>query len=164
MRICKRLLMFLPVLALTIPAFAQPGRPGQRSARVRPMEPLMAVLDKNRDGELSNEELKNASRVLKHLDRNGDGQIIRDEIRAFMMSRFGGQPGQRPGGQPGQRPGGSSRAGGGPGTPGSATLERAGLKVGSPVPDVTIYDAEGKELSLNALRGSHAVLVFGCLT
>ena len=124
----------------------------------------MAVLDKNRDGELSNEELKNASQVLKNLDRNGDGQIIRDEIRAFMMSRFGGQPGQRPGGQPGQRPGGSSRAGGGPGTPGSATLERAGLKVGSPVPDVTIYDAEGKELSLNALRGSHAVLVFGCLT
>lgn len=160
MRICKRLLMVLPVLALAIPAFAQPGRPEQRSGQVRPTEPLMAVLDKNRDGELSQEELKNASRVLKDLDRNGDGQIIRDEIRAFMMSRFGGQPG----GQPGQRPGGSSRAGGGPGTPGSATLERAGLKVGSPVPDVTIYDAQGKELSLNALRGSHAVLVFGCLT
>ena len=156
MRICKRLLMFLPVLALTIPAFAQPGRPRQHPGQLRPTEPLMAVLDKNRDGELSKEELKNASRVLKGLDRNGDGQIIRDEIRVFMMSRFGGQPGQRPGD--------SSRTGGGPGTPGSATLERAGLKVGSPVPDVTIYDAEGKELSLNALRGSHAVLVFGCLT
>ena len=156
MRICKRLLMFLPVLALTIPAFAQPGRPRQPPGQLRSTEPLMAVLDKNRDGELSNEELKNASRVLKDLDRNGDGQIIRDEIRAFMMSRFGGQPGQRPGG--------SSPTGGGPGTPGSTTLEQAGLKVGSLVPDVTIYDTEGKEFSLNALRGSHAVLVFGCLT
>lgn len=154
MRICKRLLMILPVLALAVPAFAQPGR----SRQARPSEPLMAVLDKNRDGELSEAELKNASRVLKDLDRNSDGQIVRDEIREFMMRRFGGQPGQRPGG------GGSSRSGGGPGTPGSSTLERAGLKVGSPAPDVTVYDAEGKELSLNALRGSHAVLVFGCLT
>lgn len=157
MRIFRRLLMILPVLAFAFPVFAQSG--SFRGSR--PAEPLLAVLDRDRDGELSAEELRNAPSVLRELDRSGDGQIHRDEIRAFMMSRIAGQ---RPGTQPGPRPGGNPRSGGGPGTPGSATLERAGLKVGSPIPDVTVFDAEGKELSLNALRGSHAVLVFGCLT
>lgn len=150
MRIFRRLFMVLPVLALAAPALAQPGGSG------RPSEPLMAVLDENRDGELSETELKKASRLLKELDRNRDGSIDRDEIREFMVSRFSGL---RPSGNAGP-----SRNGGGPGTAGSSTLERAGLKVGSPIPDVTIHDAEGKEFSLSSLRGSHAVLVFGCLT
>lgn len=155
MRISRRLLMVLPVLAvLAAPAFAQPGGFGGR----RPSEPLMMVLDKNGDGELSPAEMKNAPALLKELDRNKDGQIVRDEIRAFMMSRMRG------GGQPGQRPGGGSGRGGGPGTPGSNSLEQAGLKVGSPAPDVTLYDAGGKDFSLSSLRGSHAVIVFGCLT
>ena len=159
MRISRRALMVLPVLAaLAVPASAQPGRG-------RPSEPLMMVLDKNKDGELSPAELKDASKTLKELDKNKDGEIVRDEIRAFMMSRFGGQ---RPGGQSpgGQRPTGNagSSRGGGPGSSGSSTLERSGLKVGGPAPDVTVYDAEGKDFSLSSLRGSHAVLVFGCLT
>jgi hypothetical protein len=119
----------------------------------------MAALDRNGDGELSAAELKDASKSLKELDKNKDGEIVRDEIRAFMMSRFGGQPGSRPGGNAG-----SSRGRGGPGTPGSSTLERSGLKIGGPAPDVKVYDAEGKDFSLSSLRGSHAVLVFGCLT
>jgi hypothetical protein len=149
MRISRRALMVLPVLAaLAVPASAQPGRG-------RPSEPLMMALDKNKDGELSPAELKDASKTLKELDKNKDGEIVRDEIRAFMMSRFGGQ---RPGGNTG-----SSR-GGGSGSSGSSTLERSGLKIGGPAPDVTVYDAEGKDFSLSSLRGSHAVLVFGCLT
>lgn len=153
MRFSRRVLMTLPVLAaFPLSVFAQPGR-------VRPSEPLMTALDRNGDGELSEAELKDAPKTLKKLDRNNDGEIVRDEIRAFMMSRFGGQPGSRPGGSTG-----SSRSGGGPGSPGSGTLERSGLKVSGPAPDVKVYDAEGKEFSLSSLRGSHAVLVFGCLT
>ena len=154
MRISRRALMVLPVLAaLAVPASAQPGRG-------RPSEPLMMALDKNKDGELSPAELKDASKTLKELDKNKDGEIVRDEIRAFMMSRFGGQ---RPGGDlPGGKTG-SSR-GGGSGSSGSSTLERSGLKIGGPAPDVTVYDAGGKDFSLSSLRGSHAVLVFGCLT
>lgn len=56
------------------------------------------------------------------------------------------------------------RGGGGPGTPGSATLERTGLKIGQKMPDVTVYDADGKKLKISSLKGKHAVLVFGCLT
>ncbi len=56
------------------------------------------------------------------------------------------------------------RRGGGPGTLGSARLERSGLRVGMTLPDVTAYDADGNELRTSELRGHHTVLVFGCLT
>ena len=36
--------------------------------------------------------------------------------------------------------------------------------LGSPLPDITIYDARGKKFPLRNLKGSHAVIVFGCLT
>ena len=159
MRFSRRVLMTLPVLAaLPLSVFAQPG-PG----RARPSEPLMSVLDQNGDGELSAAELKDAAKTLKVLDQNEDGEIVRDEIRAFMMSRFGGQPARRPGGGGPGGDAGSARSGG-PGSSGASTLERSGLKIGGPAPDVKIYDAEGRDFSLSSLRGSHTVLVFGCLT
>ena len=37
-------------------------------------------------------------------------------------------------------------------------------RVGTALPEVTAYDAEGKAFSTKDLRGKHAVLVFGCLT
>jgi Ca2+-binding EF-hand superfamily protein len=43
-------------------------------------------------------------------------------------------------------------------------LNRAGLKVGSPLPDVAIYDADGKRFEMSRLKGAYSVLVFGCLT
>jgi hypothetical protein len=36
--------------------------------------------------------------------------------------------------------------------------------VGDPVPDVTVYSPDGKEVKTSSLRGHHAVLTFGCLT
>jgi len=39
-----------------------------------------------------------------------------------------------------------------------------GPAVGEKLPDVTAYDAEGKPFRLSSLKGSHTVLVFGCLT
>ena len=68
---------------------------------------------------------------------------------------------QRPQRQGGGRPGGG---GGGPGSPGSSTLERAGLKVGQAIPDLKIYDADGKEFRTADLKGKHSVVTFGCLT
>jgi len=49
---------------------------------------------------------------------------------------------------------GGAQRGGGQGLP----------KVGTALPEVTAYDADGKEFSTKQLRGKHAVLVFGCLT
>lgn len=36
--------------------------------------------------------------------------------------------------------------------------------VGEALPDLTVYDPDGKEVKLSSLRGSHVVLTFGCLT
>jgi cytochrome oxidase Cu insertion factor (SCO1/SenC/PrrC family) len=36
--------------------------------------------------------------------------------------------------------------------------------VGDPLPDVTVYDVNGREVKTSSLRGQHIVLTFGCLT
>ncbi len=36
--------------------------------------------------------------------------------------------------------------------------------VGEPLPDVTLFDADGKPFSLRRLKEHYTVLVFGCLT
>ena len=58
----------------------------------------------------------------------------------------------------------AQRSGGGPGSPGSARLERSGLRIGSNLPDVTAYDETGRDLPIGQLKGDYTVLVFGCLT
>ena len=84
----------------------------------------------------------------------------------------GGRPGQgqglqqgRGGGGPG---GGGVRGGGGggsrPGSAGSSALERAGLKLGQALPDLNIFDENGKKFSLKSIKGKHTVVVFGCMT
>ena len=37
-------------------------------------------------------------------------------------------------------------------------------KVGSMLPDISLYDDRGEEFSTTSLRGQYSVLVFGCLT
>ena len=41
----------------------------------------MLVLDKDRDGTISAQEIKNAAEALKTLDRNKDGEITREELQ-----------------------------------------------------------------------------------
>ena len=57
---------------------------------------------------------------------------------------------------------GRGRSGGGVGSrgPGRANFPQ----VGSPVPIVSAFDANGKELSTKSFSGDYTVVVFGCLT
>jgi len=36
--------------------------------------------------------------------------------------------------------------------------------VGDPLPDLTVYSPDGKEVKTSSLRGHYTVLTFGCLT
>ena len=69
------------------------------------MPPIIKALDANGDGEISAEEIANASKALLTLDKNGDGKLSGDEIRPPKPD--GGRP---PGGREGDR--GSRRSGG----------------------------------------------------
>ncbi len=46
----------------------------------------------------------------------------------------------------------------------SATFDNRGPKVGDPLPDITIFDAQGQPFRLRSLKGHYSVIVFGCLT
>ena len=46
----------------------------------------------------------------------------------------------------------------------SSAFQRASPGIGEPIPEVTVYTADGKEFSTSQLKGSYTVLVFGCLT
>ncbi|MCP4592606.1 MAG: hypothetical protein GY842_17880 [bacterium] len=62
--------------------------PDRAGRRAEPMHgphhgppPLMMALDADRDGELSAEEIANASAALLALDQDGDGKLTREEMR-----------------------------------------------------------------------------------
>ena len=78
------------------------------------MFPVMAALDSDGNGEISSEEIKGAVAALKKLDKNKDGKLTEDELRP----NFGGRGGSQ-GGPSGQRPsrGGEGRGGQRPGRP-----------------------------------------------
>ena len=91
------------------------GRGGQGgSGGFLRMFPVMAALDSDGNGEISTEEIKGAVAALKKLDKNKDGKLTEDELRP----NFGGRGGSQ-GGPSGQRPsrGGEGRGGQRPGRP-----------------------------------------------
>ena len=101
-------------------------------------------LDINGDGEITSDELPQRAQRMMQMDRNGDGVLTREELSQ-------GPPGGGPGGRrPGRAPGGPS--------------QESGALVGQPLPDITVYDSEGREFKLSSLKGDYSVLVFGCLT
>ncbi|MCP4110158.1 MAG: hypothetical protein GY749_32320 [Desulfobacteraceae bacterium] len=53
----------------------KPNRPPRRKGG-----PLMRILDTDKDGILSADEIENAGTALKALDTNGDGNVTRDEL------------------------------------------------------------------------------------
>lgn len=62
------------------PAPGRPGLPPPNGHRLSPPPPVMLVLDTNHDGELSADEIANASVALLVLDQNGDGQLAHEEL------------------------------------------------------------------------------------
>lgn len=62
---------------------------------------ILRALDGDRDGELSKEEIENASQSLATLDKNEDGKLSREELMPPGMGRFPGGP---PPGAPGAGP------------------------------------------------------------
>lgn len=68
--------------ALIAHAEGPEGRPGPpRGGHRPPPGAFIGLLDTDRDGKLSAEEITKASDTLKALDTNGDGALSRDELR-----------------------------------------------------------------------------------
>ena len=70
------------------------------------MLPIFVVLDVNKDGEISKEEMENATAALKKLDKDKDGKLSQEELRPD-FGNFGRRDGDRrgPGGSFGRRDG-----------------------------------------------------------
>ena len=67
------------------------------------MFPVMAALDTDGNGEISESEIKGAVAALKKLDKNKDGKLTEDELRPSFGGRGGSNAGrQNRGGQQGR--------------------------------------------------------------
>ncbi|MFN3190004.1 MAG: hypothetical protein ACE361_05725 [Aureliella sp.] len=77
---------------------------------------------------------------------------------AQQRQRFGGDQGSQ------QRSRGAGGTDSRPGTPGSSALERAGLRLGQALPNVTVFDENRGKFRVADIRKKHTVIVFGCLT
>ncbi len=119
-------------------------------------------LDSNGDGVLTTDDMSDQRRELFNLllqrgDNNKDGKLTREEFTASMRNRGATQP-QRPSTN---RPQFGGRNFGGPR---GGSFGSSAPNVGDSLPDITVYDSEGKEFNLRRMRGNYSVLVFGCLT
>lgn len=117
----------------------QGGRGQGERGQSMNLERMFERFDANGDGKITEDELpEDAPPLIQRLDRDGDGAVSRDEIsRAGQGGRTG--------------PGGSS---------GAFSFPR----VGDPLPDITVVDAQGEPFELAGVKGKPTVLVFGCLT
>ena len=115
-----------------------PGGPGGGFGRFMQALPVMAALDADGDGVLSEEEIANASKALAAVDKNGDGRIDGEEMRPDFAAMRGGGGFGGPGGPPGDRPPrGEGRPGGGRGPGGG------GMDAGDIADSLMRRDADG---------------------
>lgn len=84
------------------------GGPGGRPNFLM-MMPIIVALDANKDGEISKEEMENATAALQKLDKDKNGKLTEEELRPD-FGGFGRRDGDRGGpGGPGPGPGGFGR-------------------------------------------------------
>lgn len=87
----------IPYFAATVSLMAQspdPSDGGDGPPPKPPLPPLMAALDADQDGEISAEEIENASDALATVDKNNDGKLSKEEIfiKPVMPPRGEGEP------------------------------------------------------------------------
>lgn len=83
------------------------GGPPPGGGRGRPPQPVIEALDADGNHIISSEELQNATKVLLALDKNHDGQLSEDE---FGPGRDRPGMGREPGGPPGGNRGGGENS------------------------------------------------------
>jgi hypothetical protein len=88
-----------------------PVGPGSGPSRMLAMMPIVIALDKNKDGELSKEEIDGAVTALLTLDKDKDGKISNAEMAPnfLQMNRGGRGGGMQGGGREGRGAGGGQR-------------------------------------------------------
>ncbi len=108
MKLATPMLGVAAILAVAVSvSWAQPrpgGLPGGERPRDAGTNPLIRMLDTNRDGTLSEDEIAAAPAKLRELDASKDGRLTQDELRATMPA-MGPRGGFGPGG-PGRGLGG----------------------------------------------------------
>jgi hypothetical protein len=114
-------------------------------------EEMFERLDADRDGTVTPDEVADRDQgFIERFDHDGSGVVTPDEIVDAVKDAITRQAARDA----------NTQRQGGP----RANFERTAPKVGEALPDASGYDAEGKEFKLSRLKGSYAVLVFGCLT
>ena len=143
--------LFVAVLAVCLLLVMKPVASQQAPGPAFGPEEMFERLDADRDGKVTRNEVPEAEQgFIERFDHDGDGVVTRDEIVEAVKEAITRQSARD---ASTQRPRGPR-----------ANFERTAPKVGEALPDATGYDAEGKEFKLSRLKGSYAVLVFGCLT
>ena len=107
--------------------------------------PVLLALDKDKDGQLSAEEIADAAKALQTVDNNGDGKLTIEELRPS-AGRNGRDRGSRGGGRAGNT---------------------AAPKVGELAPDfeLTYVKQPEKRVRLSSFRSKQPVaLIFGSCT
>ena len=68
----------------------EPEKDGHKrnSSMMMGMIPVLAALDADHNGEISEEEIRNAGAALKTLDKNGDGRLTDDEVSPDWLRLF----------------------------------------------------------------------------
>ena len=143
--------LFVAVLAVCLLLVMKPVASQQAPGPAFGPEEMFERLDADRDGKVTQNEVPEREQgFIERFDHDGDGVVTRDEIVEAVKEAITRQSARD---ASTQRPRGPR-----------ANFERTAPKVGEALPDATGYDAEGKEFKLSRLKGSYAVLVFGCLT
>ena len=144
-------LLFTGVLAVCLLFVMKPVASQQAPGPAFGPEEIFERLDVNRDGRVTPDEVPQRDQgFIERFDHDGSGVVTPDEIVDAVKEAITIQAARDA----------STERQGGP----RANFERTAPKVGEALPDATGYDAEGKEFKLSRLKGSYAVLVFGCLT
>ena len=144
------------------------GRGRGRSGGIARMMPLMIALDTDKDNVISKKEIENATNSLKTLDKNKDGKLTEDELRPDFSGFSGRGRGQR-GGRSGRSTNRKRLPLDNAVQPNSKTKSKTksqtdispGLKVGEKAIPFELKDQSGKTQTLAGLMKSGKVaLVF----